>query len=207
MKVGRRGSLNGYLTIHGKQGHVAYPHLADNPFHRALPALHELAGISWDQGNEFFPPTSFQISNVTSGTGAENVIPGEVKIKFNFRFSSELTDEQIKTRVIDLFERHQLDYTIEWRTSGQPFLTRKGALVNAVSQACIETLGVTPELSTSGGTSDGRFIAPTGAEVVELGPCNATIHQVDENVLLTDPERLAKAYQRILELLLNKASK
>lgn len=205
VKVGRRGSLNGYLTIHGKQGHVAYPHLADNPFHRALPALHELAGIDWDQGNEFFPPTSFQISNVTSGTGAENVIPGEVKIKLNFRFSSELTDEQIKTRVIDLFERHQLNYTIEWRTSGQPFLTRKGALVNAVSQACRDTLGVTPELSTSGGTSDGRFIAPTGAEVVELGPCNATIHQVDENVLLTDPEHLAKTYHRILELLMIKA--
>lgn len=203
VKVGRRGSLNGYLTIHGKQGHVAYPHLADNPFHRALPALNELANIEWDQGNEFFPPTSFQISNITSGTGAENVIPGNVELKFNFRFSSELNEQQIKERVIAIFKKHELNYSIEWRLSGKPFLTEKGALVNAVSQACIEILGISPELSTSGGTSDGRFIAPTGAEVVELGPCNASIHQIDEHVMLSDPERLSQTYQRILELIMN----
>lgn len=204
VKVGRRGSLNGYMTIHGKQGHVAYPHLADNPFHRALPALNELAEIEWDQGNEFFPPTSFQISNVFSGTGAENVIPGNVEIKFNFRFSSELTEDELKARCIAVFERHQLNYSIDWRLSGNPFLTKKGALVEAVSKACADTLGITPELSTSGGTSDGRFIAPTGAEVVELGPCNASIHQIDEHVKLTDPILLAKTYQRILQLILSK---
>lgn len=203
VKVGRRGSLNGYLTIHGKQGHVAYPHLADNPLHRALPALNELLNIEWDQGNEFFPPTSFQISNITSGTGAENVIPGNVELKFNFRFSSELDEQQIKERVIAIFKKHELNYSIEWRLSGKPFLTEKGALVDAVSQACIEILGISPELSTSGGTSDGRFIAPTGAEVVELGPCNASIHQIDEHVMLSDPERLSQTYQRILELIIN----
>ncbi len=201
VKVGRRGSLNGYMTIHGKQGHVAYPHLADNPFHRALPALNELAGIEWDQGNEFFPPTSFQISNIFSGTGAENVIPGSVELKFNFRFSSELTEDELKTRTIDVFEKHQLNYSIDWRLSGNPFLTQTGALVDAVTKACSETLGITPELSTSGGTSDGRFIAPSGTEVIELGPCNASIHQIDEHVKLTDPEKLARAYQRILELI------
>ena len=201
VKVGRRGSLNGYMTIHGKQGHVAYPHLADNPFHRALPALNELAGIEWDQGNEFFPPTSFQISNIFSGTGAENVIPGSVELKFNFRFSSELSEDELKTRTIDVFEKHQLNYSIDWRLSGNPFLTQKGALVDTVTKACTETLGITPELSTSGGTSDGRFIAPSGTEVVELGPCNASIHQIDEHVKLTDPVQLAKTYQRILELI------
>lgn len=203
VKVGRRGSLNGYMTVLGKQGHVAYPQLAENPFHRALPALNELAGIEWDQGNEFFPATSFQISNVAAGTGAENVIPGDVAIKFNFRFSSELNEEQIKKRVLEVFERHKLRYTIDWRLSGNPFLTVKGVLVDAVSNACAEVLEITPELSTSGGTSDGRFIAPTGTEVVELGPCNGSIHQIDEHVMLTDPERLAKTYQRILELILN----
>jgi len=191
------------MTVIGKQGHVAYPQLAENPFHRALPALNELAGIEWDQGNEFFPATSFQISNVTAGTGAENVIPGDVAIKFNFRFSSELNEKQIKERVLEVFERHKLRYTIEWRLSGNPFLTVKGVLVDAVSSACAEVLEITPELSTSGGTSDGRFIAPTGAEVVELGPCNGSIHQIDEHVMLTDPERLAKTYQRVLELILN----
>ena len=203
IKVGRRGSLNGYLTIHGKQGHVAYPQLADNPIHRALPALNELAGIEWDQGNEFFPATSFQISNVTSGTGAENVIPGDVAIKFNFRFSSELNEKQIKSRVLEIFEKHKLRYSIDWRLSGQPFLTVAGKLVEATSKACAEVLGLTPELSTSGGTSDGRFIAPGGTEVVELGPCNGSIHQVDEHVMLTDPEQLAKTYHRILELTLD----
>jgi succinyl-diaminopimelate desuccinylase len=207
VKVGRRGSLNGYMTIHGKQGHVAYPHLADNPFHRALPALNELIAIEWDQGNEFFPPTSFQISNIFSGTGAENVIPGSVELKFNFRFSSELSEEELKARTIDVFEKHQLNYNIDWRLSGNPFLTQKGALVDAVTKACTETLGITPELSTSGGTSDGRFIAPTGTEVVELGPCNASIHQIDEHVKLTDPVQLAKTYQRILELITSTKNK
>ena len=203
VKIGRRGSLNGYITIHGKQGHVAYPHLADNPFHRALPAFNELVKIEWDKGNEYFPPTSFQISNVASGTGAENVIPGDVKIAFNFRFSSELHEEQIKRRVTAVFEKHDLIYTIDWRLSGEPFLTEKGALVNAVSNACRDVLRLETELSTSGGTSDGRFIAPTGAEVVELGPCNSSIHQIDEHVMLTDPERLSSTYLHILEQLMN----
>jgi len=203
VKIGRRGSLNGYMTIHGKQGHVAYPHLADNPFHRALPAFNELVKIEWDKGNEFFPPTSFQISNVASGTGAENVIPGDVKIAFNFRFSSELHEEQIKRRVTSVFEKHDLIYTIDWRLSGEPFLTERGALVNAVSNACRDVLRLETELSTSGGTSDGGFIAPTGAGVVELGPCNSSIHQIDEHVMLTDPERLSSTYLHILEQLMN----
>jgi succinyl-diaminopimelate desuccinylase len=190
------------MTVYGKQGHVAYPHLADNPLHRVFPAFAQLVDIEWDHGNEFFPPTSFQVSNLSSGTGAENVIPGDVQLKFNFRFSSELDEEQIKSRVTEVFEKHGLEYDIEWRLSGNPFLTRKGALVDAVVRACKETLGVSPELSTSGGTSDGRFIAPAGAEVVELGPCNASIHQVDEHVQLTDPEQLANTYRRILELAL-----
>jgi succinyl-diaminopimelate desuccinylase len=202
VKIGRRGSLNGYITIHGKQGHVAYPHLADNPFHRALPAFNELVKIQWDKGNEYFPPTSFQISNVASGTGAENVIPGDVKVAFNFRFSSELHEEQIKRRVTAVFEKHDLIYTIDWRLSGEPFLTERGALVNAVSNACRDVLRLETELSTSGGTSDGRFIAPTGAEVVELGPCNSSIHQIDEHVMLTDPERLSTTYLHILEQLM-----
>jgi succinyl-diaminopimelate desuccinylase len=202
VKIGRRGSLNGYITIHGKQGHVAYPHLADNPFHRALPAFNELVKIEWDKGNEYFPPTSFQISNVASGTGAENVIPGDVKVAFNFRFSSELHEEQIKRRVTAVFEKHDLIYTIDWRLSGEPFLTERGALVNAVSNACRDVLRLETELSTSGGTSDGRFIAPTGAEVVELGPCNSSIHQIDEHVMLTDPERLSTTYLHILEQLM-----
>ena len=202
VKIGRRGSLNGYITIHGKQGHVAYPHLADNPFHRALPAFNELVKIEWDKGNEYFPPTSFQISNVASGTGAENVIPGDVKIAFNFRFSSELHEEQIKRRVTAVFEKHDLIYTIDWRLSGEPFLTERGALVNAVSNACRDVLSLETELSTSGGTSDGRFIAPTGAEVVELGPCNSSIHQIDEPVILTDPERLSTTVLHILEQLM-----
>jgi succinyl-diaminopimelate desuccinylase len=202
VKVGRRGSLNGYMTVHGKQGHVAYPHLADNPLHGAFPAFAELAAIEWDQGNEFFPPTSFQVSNLTAGSGAENVIPGEVKAKFNFRFSSELDEDTIRARVIDVFDKHKLSYDIVWKLSGKPFLTRKGLLVDAVVRACQEILGTTPELSTSGGTSDGRFIAPTGTEVVELGPCNASIHQVDENVEVSDPERLASTYKRVLEIIL-----
>lgn len=202
VKVGRRGSLNGYMTIHGTQGHVAYPHLADNPIHKAVPALTELATTQWDQGNEFFPPTTFQVSNLNSGTGAENVIPGDVTIKFNFRFSSELTEEVLRTKTTAVFDRHNLSYTLDWRLSGNPFLTRKGKLVEAVQQACRDVLDIEPELSTSGGTSDGRFIAPTGAEVVELGPCNGSIHQIDEHVDVAAPEKLARTYLRVLELLL-----
>ena len=203
VKVGRRGSLNGYMTIHGTQGHVAYPHLADNPIHNAVPALTELSTTEWDQGNEFFPPTTFQVSNLNSGTGAENVIPGDVSLKFNFRFSSELTEQELIDKTTAIFDGHDLDYSLDWRLSGNPFLTRKGRLVTAVQQACREVLDVETELSTSGGTSDGRFIAPSGAEVVELGPCNASIHQIDEHVYLTDPERLARTYCRVIELLLN----
>jgi succinyl-diaminopimelate desuccinylase len=164
--------------------------------------LTELATTEWDQGNEFFPPTTFQISNLNSGTGAENVIPGDVSLTFNFRFSSELTEAELRSRTTAIFDKYNLSYSLDWRLSGNPFLTRKGKLVEAIQQACRDILGVETELSTSGGTSDGRFIAPTGAEVVELGPCNASIHQVDEYVEAETPQRLAQAYHRILELLL-----
>jgi succinyl-diaminopimelate desuccinylase len=202
VKVGRRGSLNGYMVIHGTQGHVAYPHLADNPIHNAVPALTELATTEWDQGNEFFPPTTFQVSNLNSGTGAENVIPGDVSLKFNFRFSSELTEDELRSKAVAIFDKHDLSYTLDWRLSGNPFLTRKGKLVEAVKQACLDVLEIEPELSPSGGTSDGRFIAPTGAEVLELVPCNGSIHQIDEHVDITAPEKLARTYLRVLELVL-----
>ncbi|HBE93671.1 MAG TPA: succinyl-diaminopimelate desuccinylase [Gammaproteobacteria bacterium] len=202
VKVGRRGSLNGYMTIHGTQGHVAYPHLADNPIHKAVPALTELSTTEWDQGNEFFPPTTFQVSNLNSGTGAENIIPGDVSLVFNFRFSSELTEDELRSRTTAIFDRHGLSYSLDWRLSGNPFLTRKGKLVKAVQQACRDVLNIETELSTSGGTSDGRFIAPTGTEVVELGPCNGSIHQIDEHVDSAAPEQLARAYHRVLKLLL-----
>jgi len=206
IKVGRRGSLNGYMTVTGTQGHVAYPQLADNPLHRLAPALAELVATGWDNGNAYFPPTSFQVSNLNAGTGAENVIPGEVSLVFNFRFSSEVTAGELQARVEEIFNRHGLDYLIDWRLSGNPFLTRKGPLVEAAQQACAEILDVTPELSTSGGTSDGRFIAPTGAEVIELGPRNETIHRIDERVEIADPQRLALVYHRILELLLQEGA-
>ncbi|MGP1199591.1 succinyl-diaminopimelate desuccinylase [Serratia sp. CY52157] len=202
VKNGRRGSITANLHIHGVQGHVAYPHLADNPVHRAMPALNELVAIEWDRGNEFFPPTSMQIANVQAGTGSNNVIPGDFYVQFNFRFSTELTDTMIKQRVEELLERHQLNYSIEWRLSGQPFLTSRGALVDAVVNAVEHYSELTPQLLTTGGTSDGRFIAQMGAQVVELGPVNATIHKVNECVNAADLQLLSRMYQRIMEQLI-----
>ena len=202
VKNGRRGSITANLHIHGVQGHVAYPHLADNPVHRAIPALNELVATQWDQGNEFFPATSMQIANLHAGTGSNNVIPGEFYVQFNFRFSTELTDSMIKQRVEALLERHQLNYTLEWVLSGQPFLTPRGALVDAVVNAIEHYAEITPQLLTTGGTSDGRFIALMGAQVVELGPVNATIHKVNECVHAADLQLLSRMYQRIMEKLI-----
>ena len=202
VKNGRRGSLTGDLTVYGVQGHVAYPHLAENPVHLAMPALAELAAKQWDQGNAFFPATSFQIANINAGTGASNVIPGELQVQFNFRYSTELTDTQIKQQVIELLERHGLRYELKWTLSGQPFLTGSGKLVEATQNAIKAVTGRTTELSTSGGTSDGRFIAPTGAQVVELGPINATIHKVNECVNVADLETLSDIYYSMMQQLL-----
>lgn len=202
VKNGRRGSLSGTLSVRGVQGHVAYPHLADNPVHRALPALAELAATAWDDGNEFFPPTTFQISNIHAGTGATNVIPGTLEVLFNFRYSTENSETSLKQRVHALLDRHGLDYRLDWFHSGAPFLTPAGALVDAVRVAVREVTGLETELSTSGGTSDGRFIAPTGAQVVELGPVNATIHKVDECVAVEELERLTRMYEGVLNELL-----
>ena len=202
VKNGRRGSMTANLTIHGVQGHVAYPHLADNPVHRAMPALNELVATEWDQGNEFFPPTSMQIANVQAGTGSNNVIPGDCFVQFNFRFSTELTDEQIVQRVQELLDRHQLRYSIEWKVSGQPFLTSRGKLVDAVVNAVEHYNEIRPQLLTTGGTSDGRFIARMGAQVVELGPVNATIHKINECVKAADLQLLSRMYQRIMEQLI-----
>lgn len=202
IKNGRRGSLGGVLKIKGIQGHVAYPHLARNPIHQAGPLIARLSQEVWDQGNEFFPPTSFQISNIKGGTGASNVIPGEVELMFNFRFSTESTVESLKQRVIAMLEEAGLEYSLEWNLSGLPFLTDRGALVNAAAEAIHEITGVTTELSTTGGTSDGRFIAPTGAQVVELGPCNAMIHKVDEHIEAVELDVLTRIYERMLEKLL-----
>lgn len=202
IKNGRRGSLNAKLTVHGKQGHVAYPHLADNPIHRAVNALSDLSNIEWDQGNAFFPATSFQITNIHSGTGATNVIPGDVDILFNFRFCTEVTSEELKRRTEALFDKHDLKYSIEWTLSGEPFLTEAGPLVDAAKASIKEVTGTEAELSTSGGTSDGRFIAPTGAQVLELGPLNATIHQINEHVSVKDLDALSEIYEAILVKLL-----
>lgn len=202
VKNGRRGSITANLTVHGVQGHVAYPHLADNPVHRAMPALTELVATEWDQGNEFFPATSMQIANVQAGTGSNNVIPGELFVQFNFRFSTELTDEMIRQRVAELLDRHQLRYTIEWKLSGQPFLTSRGKLVDAVVKAVAHYNEIKPQLLTTGGTSDGRFIARMGAQVVELGPVNATIHKINECVKASDLQMLSRMYQRIMEQLI-----
>ncbi|EAS63936.1 succinyl-diaminopimelate desuccinylase [Photobacterium angustum] len=199
VKNGRRGSITGDLTVKGIQGHVAYPHLANNPIHKALPALAELAATTWDNGNAYFPPTSFQIPNVAAGTGASNVIPGEFEVQFNFRFSTELTDVEIKRRVHSVLDAHGLDYDLKWTLSGHPFLTDKGTLVEAVVAAIEEVNHQQPELLTTGGTSDGRFIARTGAQVVELGPVNATIHKVNECVKVADLEKLTDMYQKVLE--------
>lgn len=202
IKNGRRGSLNGVLKVRGVQGHIAYPHLAKNPVHLAAPALAELAAIEWDRGNAFFPPTSFQISNIKAGTGATNVIPGELEVVFNFRFSTESTEAGLRQRLHEVLDRHSLDYTIDWSLSGNPFLTAKGELVEATQQAIRAVMGIETELSTSGGTSDGRFIAPTGAQVLELGPLNATIHKINECVAVEDLDRLSDIYEQILENLL-----
>ncbi len=202
IKNGRRGSLGGVLTVHGVQGHVAYPHLAENPIHAAAPALAELSVAEWDNGNEFFPATSFQISNINGGTGATNVIPSEVDIVFNFRYSTETTHEKLQQRVEEILHKHNVKYTLKWNLSGHPFLTPSGALVEAVCVAVKAVQGIDTELSTAGGTSDGRFIAPTGAQVVELGPVNATIHKIDECVAVEDLEKLSLMYERILEELL-----
>lgn len=202
VKNGRRGSLSGTLRVRGVQGHVAYPHLADNPVHRALPALAELAATVWDEGNAFFPPTTFQISNIHAGTGATNVIPGTLEVLFNFRYSTESSEAGLKQRVHALLDGYGLDYRLDWFHSGAPFLTPAGELVEAVRAAVREVTGLEAGLSTGGGTSDGRFIAPTGAQVVELGPINATIHKVDECVKADDLDTLSEIYEQILVELL-----
>jgi succinyl-diaminopimelate desuccinylase len=202
VKNGRRGSLNASLTIKGMQGHVAYPHLADNPIHRFSPALTELCAEQWDNGNDFFPATSFQVSNINAGTGATNVIPGDVHCLINFRFSTESTDTELMARTEAILKKHGLNYQIDWKTSGQPFLTDHGELIDATVAAIHEITGLNTELSTSGGTSDGRFIAPTGTQLVELGPRNATIHKVDERIEAADLEPLSVIYQEILKKLL-----
>lgn len=202
IKIGRRGSLSGRLTVHGIQGHVAYPQLADNPVHAFAPALVELTARIWDNGNEHFQPTTFQVSNLNAGTGAPNVIPGELKARFNLRFSTEQTVDALKAQVEAILNRHRLRYTLEWFLSGDPFFTPPGTLSNAVREAVRDITRLTPALSTGGGTSDGRFIAPTGAEVVELGVVNASIHKVNEHVRVDDIETLSRIYTRVLELLL-----
>jgi succinyl-diaminopimelate desuccinylase len=202
VKIGRRGSLSGKLTVHGVQGHVAYPHLADNPVHALAPALAELSARVWDKGNEFFQPTTFQVSNISAGTGAPNVIPGELKARFNIRFSTEQTVERLQQTITEILDRHKVNYTLDWFVSGLPFFTPPGELSAAVQRAVHERTGRNPELSTTGGTSDGRFIAPTGAQVVELGVINATIHKVNESVKVADISALSGMHERVMELLL-----
>ena len=202
IKNGRRGSLGCELIIKGKQGHVAYPQLADNPVHRAAPFVAELCAQEWDRGNEFFPPTTFQISNINAGTGATNVIPGELHMVFNFRFSTEVTEAQLRQRVEALIAKHDLQHEITWTLSGLPFLTAEGKLVEAISASIREVCGYETRLSTTGGTSDGRFIAPTGAQVVELGPLNATIHKIDEHVTVDELDKLSAVYEQVLIKLL-----
>ncbi len=202
VKNGRRGSLGGTLTVRGQQGHVAYPHLAKNPIHLAAPALAELAAEHWDDGNAFFPPTSFQISNLNAGTGATNVIPGTLEAVFNFRFSTESTVEQLQQRTAAILDKHGLDWSVDWALSGLPFLTEPGALLDGVAKAIRSVTGRETTPSTSGGTSDGRFIATLGTQVVELGPVNATIHQVDEHILASDLDLLTEIYYQTLVNLL-----
>ncbi len=206
IKNGRRGSLSGNLTVKGKQGHIAYPHLAVNPVHTFAPALAELTATEWDAGNEYFPPTGFQISNINGGTGATNVIPGTLNVKFNFRFSTESTEEGLKQRVHAVLDKHGVDYGLEWMCSGQPFLTEAGKLTDTARRAIAEVCGVEAKLSTSGGTSDGRFIKAVADELIELGPSNATIHQINENVLLEDIPKLSAVYERMMADLLHSES-
>jgi len=202
VRIGRRGSLSGMLTVKGVQGHVAYPQLADNPIRSFAPVLAELHDIVWDDGNEFFPPTSFQVVDVRAGIGAPNVTPGELSARFNFRYSTEWTHESLQEKVHAVFDAHDIDHELNWHLSGKPFLTEPGKLINAVSQAVTEHTGSTPELSTGGGTSDGRFISPAGVDVVELGPVNASIHKIDEHVKVEDVITLTSMYRRIMELML-----
>ncbi|MGI9220471.1 MAG: succinyl-diaminopimelate desuccinylase [Woeseiaceae bacterium] len=202
VRIGRRGSLSGILTVNGTQGHVAYPQLADNPIGRFAPVLAELYATEWDTGNDAFPPTSFQFVDIQSGVGFPNVTPGELKARFNFRYSTVWDHKSLQSKVEDLFDRHGIDYDLYWHLSGAPFLTEPGKLIDAVAAAVQENRGSTPELSTGGGTSDGRFIAPAGTDVVELGPINATIHKIDEHVRIDDIVELTSMYRRILELML-----
>ena len=202
IKNGRRGSLNGVINVNGQQGHVAYPHLAKNPIHFIAPALNDLCLQEWDSGNEYFPATSFQISNFHSGGGVTNVVPGEAKVMFNFRYSTETTKEELMAKVHEILDNHNIDYTLDWHHSGNPFLTPVGDLVSACVSAIEETKDITPELSTSGGTSDGRFIAKEGTQVVELGPVNATIHQINESILVKDLEDLSSIYTKVLTRIL-----
>ncbi len=201
VRIGRRGSLSGLLTVNGIQGHVAYPHLADNPIRRFAPVLAELHEIEWDNGNDFFPPTSFQVVDIKSGI-AVNVTPAELSARFNFRYSTVWDHESLKKRVHEVFDAHDIDYDLKWHLSGEPFLTEPGILIDAVVQSVTEHVGSAPELSTGGGTSDGRFISPAGVDVVELGPVNASIHKIDEHVKIDDVIQLTSMYRRILELLL-----
>ena len=202
VKNGRRGSLSGKLVVKGIQGHIAYPHLARNPIHQAVPALTELATTEWDAGNEYFPPTSWQISNIAGGTGASNVIPGSMEVRFNFRFSSASTDVGLKQRVQDILDKHGLEYSLDWNLSGQTYLTPRGTLVDAVTRAIQTECGITAEISTTGGTSDGRFIARICDQVIEFGPVNATIHKIDECIALDAIDPLSAVYARCLENLL-----
>ena len=202
VRNGRRGSLSGMLTVKGIQGHVAYPQLADNPIHRFAPVLTELHSTVWDNGNSYFPPTSFQVVALSSGSGAPNVTPADLSTRFNFRYSTVWSHETLKQEVTTIFDRHEFNYELDWHLSGEPFLTEPGVLIDAVVAVVTEQAGSAPELSTGGGTSDGRFIAKTGADIVELGPVNASIHQVNEHVLLDDVPRLSRMYQGIMEKLL-----
>lgn len=204
IRVGRRGSLCAKLTIHGIQGHVAYPEIAENPIHSFAPALKELTEEVWDKGNQFFPATSLQVSNINSGTGAENIIPGDVQVQFNLRFSTELDEQTIKQRTHAILDKYDFNYDLQWRLSGNPFLTEKGALIDAAHTAIKQVTGFETIDDTGGGTSDGRFIAPTGAQVLELGPVNESIHKINENVEIEDLETLSKIYEAMLiELLAN----
>jgi succinyl-diaminopimelate desuccinylase len=202
IRIGRRGSLCGVLTVHGIQGHVAYPDRADNPIHRFAPALAALTAESWDEGNAFFPPTRLQFSNLQAGAGAENVIPGRLTASFNFRYSTAVTEEELKQRVQAILDRHGLRYDLDWRLSGAPFLTTGTTLIEATQAALEQVLGQRARPDTGGGTSDGRFVAPTGAEVVELGPLNGSIHKIDENVPVADIDTLSTVYEQILVNLL-----
>jgi succinyl-diaminopimelate desuccinylase len=205
VRIGRRGSLSGMLTVNGVQGHVAYPQLADNPIRRFAPVLAELHDVEWDQGNDYFPPTSFQVVDVRAGIGFPNVTPGELTARFNFRYSTEWTHTTLKARVVELFDAHDIDYELEWHLSGEPFLTKPGSLIDAVTAAVEEIAGSPPILSTGGGTSDGRFISPAGTDVVELGPINASIHKIDEHVKIEDVVTLTAMYRRICEILLQRS--